>query len=132
MTGPRIALAATVVALLAFDLARLGCVELAYRAEIERAEEEIGILRRHRADLRSGTQQRLIASLGPSRVIASGELARLDLRREPTPWEQGTREGSVRLADRLPSALAVARADTTLGRVLGEWLDVREGTDDPP
>jgi len=127
MTAPRVVIIALVVAFLAFDLVRLGSVEYAYRAEIARAEEEIGILRRHRADLRVGTQQRLIACIGPSRVTAGGELARLELRRESTPWE-----GAVGLADRLPSALAVARAETTIGRVLGDWLEVREGAGDPP
>jgi hypothetical protein len=127
MTGPRVALAAAVVAFLAFDLVRLGSVEYAYRAEIARAEEEIGILRRHRADLRAGTQQRLIASIGASRVTAAGELARLEMRREATPWE-----GATGIVDRLPTALAVARAETSLARVLGEWLEVREGADDPP
>jgi hypothetical protein len=127
MTAPRVAIVALVVAVLAFDLVRLGSLEYAYRAEMARAETEIGILRRHRADLRVGTQQRLIASVGRSRVDAPERLAHLELRRESTPWEDSTG-----LAERLPSALAVARAETTIGRVLGEWLDLREGAGEPP
>lgn len=127
MTAPRVVLASMVAALLAFDLVQMGSVEYAYRAEIARAEEEIGILRRHRADLRAGTQARMLALIGASGVTPGSELARLELRRQATPWE--VRAGSGRA---LPRVYAIARADETIGRAIEEWLDVREGAGDPP
>ncbi len=118
----RLVLIALVVALLALDLARTGSDEFSCRAEIARAEEEIGILRRHCDDLRVGTQVRLFARVRDTEIDPGAELSPLELTRRPTPWEravQGEETGN--------RAYAIEKLAPPRGWRLGDWLRAREG-----
>jgi hypothetical protein len=122
VTPARISLIALAVAALATDLVRTGSDELAHRAEIARAEDEIVVLRRHHADLRIATQRRILARIGASGLTPGEELARLELRREATPWERDRPERQNR------AYASETGWPTRIG--LEEWLRAREGTID--
>lgn len=76
MTGPRSLLLAVAVLTIGVDLARTGSIEYARRAEIARTRDEIGALRSYREDLRSATQQRLLAQLVTDPDVSAPEMAR--------------------------------------------------------
>ena len=113
MNGIRIAMIASVVGGVALDLVRQGSTEYSLRAEIERVEHEIEVLSHHRADVRVGTQQRILSRVRPRErsleAIHVHDIVQLEVHREPTPWERSEAravEGNQAFAtDALPEAL---------------------------